>query len=291
MKGDFLQAIMGNISIGTFFAYLLWAFVGHILYLLRGAADRDKFSTDSPVAFSWSYLFKDNAWKSLQYLLLNGLIAIVAIRFAPEVLHTDISPWVAVLIGFTLPILVDKFQKGTLFNFGRVGLTNEEVIPDAPIKEDDHNDTGLTEKQIDFKDPQGTLEASAETIDTAKAIQNVEDITGVKTQETASITEVPVKEAEPPVVAESPEAVAPEPVAEEPAAEEIKATPEPETDNVVQMNKPATILRKPMPNEIQTFSQTVAWFQAPFSGSMQQRVPNQNEINAYANTEIEFPNP
>jgi hypothetical protein len=92
--------LLGILSLGTYISAGIFCFFGIVLVLYVRSARRDRSSTETPVHFSWKFLFFDNAKKIIILLLCMFLI----FRFCSSFLHTELSMEVALGVGFFLPI-------------------------------------------------------------------------------------------------------------------------------------------------------------------------------------------
>jgi len=95
MKKQVIQEIIGTQSPAVMLGALFFALVGILFVLLMGTTVRDVRSVQSPVHFSWNYLFCDNAKR-----IYAGLLAVlISIRFAPELFNFDLKVWHGFMIG------------------------------------------------------------------------------------------------------------------------------------------------------------------------------------------------
>lgn len=96
LKSQFFGYLLGNTEPALFAACVVVAAIGIFLVLLTGTRLRDKTSdTSSPQKFSWSYLWSDNAKR-----IYSSVIAtLLTLRFAPELLGFDLTPFHALGIG------------------------------------------------------------------------------------------------------------------------------------------------------------------------------------------------
>ncbi len=95
MKKEFIQELIGHASPGIMAASFVFACIGILFVLLMGITVRDVKSTESPVQFSWNYLFCDNNKR-----IMSGLLAvIVSIRFAPDIFNFELKAWHGFMIG------------------------------------------------------------------------------------------------------------------------------------------------------------------------------------------------
>lgn len=71
---DFWSIILGNGTLGTFLAYLVIAYVAAIMSLLIESSNRDISSANTPVKFSWHFLFAANTKRLIANLLALPLL-------------------------------------------------------------------------------------------------------------------------------------------------------------------------------------------------------------------------
>lgn len=97
---DFWQVILGNGSLGTFIAYLVIAYFAAAASLIHEASHRDISSQNTPVKFSWSFLFAANLWR----LVSNFLAIPLLIRLVYE--YVDMK-WM-ILLCIAIGLLIDR---------------------------------------------------------------------------------------------------------------------------------------------------------------------------------------
>lgn len=93
---DFWSVIIGSGQPGFFFGFTVVALVCSLLLLLIQASNRNMASSNTPVAFSWRFLFADN----LLRILTNFLLVPVAIRLTYEYVPPTAMLFISVGIGF-----------------------------------------------------------------------------------------------------------------------------------------------------------------------------------------------
>lgn len=97
---QFWNVILGNGSLGAFLAYLVIAYFAAAASLIHEASHRDITSTNTPIKFSWSFLFAANLWR-----LVGNLMAIpLLIRLEYE--YVDMK-WM-ILLDIAQGILIDR---------------------------------------------------------------------------------------------------------------------------------------------------------------------------------------
>lgn len=92
---QFWQHVIGPTEPGLFAACIFFAAVGVFLVLLLGTTLRKKDSPDSPITFSWSYLWSDNARR----IYASVIAVLVTLRFMPELFSMELKPWTALCVG------------------------------------------------------------------------------------------------------------------------------------------------------------------------------------------------
>lgn len=97
---DFWQVILGNGSLGAFLAYLVIAYFAAAASLIHEASNRDISSANTPVKFSWSFLFAANLWR----LVSNFLAIPLLIRLAYEYID---GTWM-ILLAIATGLLIDR---------------------------------------------------------------------------------------------------------------------------------------------------------------------------------------
>jgi hypothetical protein len=93
---EFLDTLLGGQTAAHFFGLLFFAFFGALLSLLLQTTVRDIKSPESPIHFSWGFLFFDN-WKRI---LTGVMLILLALRFTSELFGVTITEFWAVVIGF-----------------------------------------------------------------------------------------------------------------------------------------------------------------------------------------------
>ena len=97
---DFWNVILGNGSLGSFLAYLVIAYFAAAASLIHEASHRDIASSNTPVKFSWSFLFAANIWR----LFSNFLAIPLLIRLVYE--YIDMK-WM-ILLSIAAGLLIDR---------------------------------------------------------------------------------------------------------------------------------------------------------------------------------------
>lgn len=97
---DFWQVILGNGSLGSFLAYLVIAYFAAAASLIHEASNRDIASTNTPIKFSWKFLFAANLWR----LVSNFLAIPLLIRLVYE--YVDMK-WM-ILVCIASGLLIDR---------------------------------------------------------------------------------------------------------------------------------------------------------------------------------------
>lgn len=105
----FWQEVIGKSDPNTLAAAFVFALIGHFIILLAGTTLRNPTSTTSPIKFSWSYLFCDNA-KRIIYVIL---LIIVALRFMPDLFGMTLTPFAGFLVGSALDSIALMIKQKT----------------------------------------------------------------------------------------------------------------------------------------------------------------------------------
>ena len=87
--------LLGEIDPALFSACLIAGLVGIVFILLLGTKLRDPSSAESPIAWSWSYLWNDN----LKRILLSVLTVIISLRFMTELFGWELTVWKGFVVG------------------------------------------------------------------------------------------------------------------------------------------------------------------------------------------------
>ncbi len=110
---DFLEALLGNASFGQFAAGLLFAFLTAFAMLMYRTTKRDVSSPNTPVDFSWKFLWKDNKFR----IIANAILIILTIRFSQAWIGPEWATYSAVVVGLVsdklgwlLELLSDKLS-------------------------------------------------------------------------------------------------------------------------------------------------------------------------------------
>jgi hypothetical protein len=97
---DFWKILLGNGSLGAFLAYLVIAYFAAAASLIHEASRRDISSINTPVKFSWRFLFAANLWR----LISNFLAIPLLIRLVYE--YIDMK-WM-ILLAIATGLLIDR---------------------------------------------------------------------------------------------------------------------------------------------------------------------------------------
>ena len=107
------EYLLGGINPALFAACFIAACVGGLITMLAGTKLRDPSSPESPVKFSWSYLWSDN----IKRIILNVLLILVSLRFMRELFNMELEMWKSLLVGLGIDgILLIVKQKTTLLD-------------------------------------------------------------------------------------------------------------------------------------------------------------------------------
>lgn len=97
---DFWNVILGNGSLGAFLAYLVIAYFAAAASLIHEASNRDIASANTPIKWSWRFLFAANLWR----LFANFMAIPLLIRMEYE--YVDMK-WM-ILLDIAQGILIDR---------------------------------------------------------------------------------------------------------------------------------------------------------------------------------------
>lgn len=118
---EFQTLVFGDITIVQFLAMFLLAGLGAFLSLLMQTTNRKVLSTESPVHFSWSYLWCDNSKRVMTAVIL----IFIFIRFMPELIGAKPTSWLSICIGYGNDKLAQIFKKKGML------MPDENVKPNA----------------------------------------------------------------------------------------------------------------------------------------------------------------
>lgn len=104
-----LQKLIGSVDPQTFIASFLFALIGVALSLLLHTTKRDVRSDNTPFAFSWSFLLKDN----IRRIIAGLLLIYVAIRFYPDLFGEPMTDWTALGIGLAIDKVAELLKNHT----------------------------------------------------------------------------------------------------------------------------------------------------------------------------------
>ncbi len=93
----------------TFFASFFFALIGVAISLLVHTTQRDVRSNNTPFAFSWSFLLKDN----MRRIIAGLLVIYVAIRFHPDLFGEPITDWKSLGVGLVVDKLAELIKNHT----------------------------------------------------------------------------------------------------------------------------------------------------------------------------------
>lgn len=113
----FLTYILGNQTPTQFCALLFFALLAAALSLLLQTTKRDIDSENTPLHFSWQFLWQDN----IKRIVTSLILIYVAIRFTPQLFGVEISDFWAFVIGFINDKLAQfiKDKAGALTNLNK----------------------------------------------------------------------------------------------------------------------------------------------------------------------------
>ncbi|MFA6573719.1 MAG: hypothetical protein WCT13_06180 [Patescibacteria group bacterium] len=93
---EFLKSILGDYSVPMWFAYSFFALLGTAAFSWIEVKNRDKASVKTPVKFRWKFFVFDN----LRRYIATGILIYIQFRFFKELSGSNLSEYVAFLIGF-----------------------------------------------------------------------------------------------------------------------------------------------------------------------------------------------
>jgi hypothetical protein len=103
----FLEQLLGTTDLPTYAAWFVLAFIGAVTAILIRAKSKYKTSADTPVHFSFWFMFQDN----MINLLIGFFITFIFLRFSNETLKMEPTAFGALLIGATNNELALLFMK------------------------------------------------------------------------------------------------------------------------------------------------------------------------------------
>jgi hypothetical protein len=137
---EFNQAVLGGYSLGKFAGLFFWALVGAYVLIQIHNNSRNPASSRTPVAFSWSFWFRDNARR----VVFNLVLILVAIRFSQDLISllnkagistggaTEINEFWAFVIGLSSDLLAQGANKLRLINLiGTAFINAKDAEKDA----------------------------------------------------------------------------------------------------------------------------------------------------------------
>lgn len=104
-----IQKLIGSVDPQTFFASFLFALIGVALSLLLQTTKRDVRSDNTPFAFSWKFLLKDN----IRRIIAGILIIYVAIRFYPDWFGEPMTDFLALGVGLAIDKVAEIIKNRT----------------------------------------------------------------------------------------------------------------------------------------------------------------------------------
>ena len=93
---DFINSVLGGYSVGMWFAYLFFAVIGAAAFSWMEVSSRNKNSVKTPVRFHWKFFIFDN----IRRYIATVILIYVQFRFFKELTGSELSEYVAFLIGF-----------------------------------------------------------------------------------------------------------------------------------------------------------------------------------------------
>lgn len=102
----FQTVVMGSMDPQVFGGYMFIALFAATLLLLIRANNKKHQSLDTPDDFKLWFFIKDNLLK----FIINIMVIALAIRFSNEMVGSEITGWLSVVIGAGVNTLVVKLQ-------------------------------------------------------------------------------------------------------------------------------------------------------------------------------------
>lgn len=108
MKHDLIKALLGTDQFIPFLANLIWAYVGALVMVLLITTKRDPASAASPIHFSWSFFWSDNAKK----IMATVILILAAVRFSNELFPTALAgSKLSTLLYFVIGLGCDRLSQ------------------------------------------------------------------------------------------------------------------------------------------------------------------------------------
>lgn len=114
---EFIQNILGGITVGKFAASFFFALIGIFISLMISTTTRDPDSKRTPFCFSWAFLWSDNSQRIAKSIVLTLLVMFVSIRFAKELLGTDLTMIFAFSVGLGLDRIKEMLKEKSKVKF------------------------------------------------------------------------------------------------------------------------------------------------------------------------------
>lgn len=124
----FWAQIIGKGSVGFFIGFTVIAYVAAFASTLIAASNRNIADPNSPVKFSWNYLFAANLLKFIANILLIPIFILLTYKYASE-------QWMLLLsvgIGAGVDQLAALFKKIGVLTTNKLGATVASKIDDTP---------------------------------------------------------------------------------------------------------------------------------------------------------------
>jgi hypothetical protein len=131
---NFLKIVFGDAPLNNFAAYMVLAIIGIFIKLLLHVVQRNQASPNTPVDFSICFMLKDNAIRLMASLSLSLFVVFACIRFTSEILHVQLSPFVALGIGLASDYLAEQLKNlaSSRTPFTGVATLLTDLKPDQP---------------------------------------------------------------------------------------------------------------------------------------------------------------
>lgn len=94
---ELLGYLIGQGSVAYLLAAMIYAYIGAFVMLLLNTTKRDPLSANTPVKFSWSFLFSDNNKR----IMATVILIFIFVRFGRDIIGAEVTMYVAFGIGLS----------------------------------------------------------------------------------------------------------------------------------------------------------------------------------------------
>ena len=135
MTSEFIKVIFGDYTVIQLFGFVWFLIIGYIIYALNETTLRDVQSMRTPIAWSWSFWYKDN-WRRYIVTILSTYILF---RFYVQFVGTPLTDFQALMLGLVGDGIGATAKKRiNLAVFNRKQMMNQEY--DHMNDDQAHND-------------------------------------------------------------------------------------------------------------------------------------------------------